>query len=195
MLNAMLHAQPIPIYTIPALFTLRGMLHKFWASELGGKRLPLAFWTIEDNDLFFDALQYLPVCVLSSGGRSGHGHTDDELQSLPIGFQHAVALFDLEDGFANEGYTAIPNLGEARVQEIANIYRHIGMASRAAVLERVLAACMRDPSDEDAMSEAADGGLPDLIDTEHEANQVMAYFRAESQAWSLPPELDQSEWQ
>ncbi|WP_316681726.1 hypothetical protein [Ralstonia flaminis] len=34
------HAQPIPIYTIPALFTLRGMLHQFWASELGGKRLP-----------------------------------------------------------------------------------------------------------------------------------------------------------
>jgi hypothetical protein len=72
---------------LPALRGLNDMLRQFWPEHDGRTGIPLAFWKIEDDDLLFDALQYLSINVLARGGRSGEGHTEAEVDALPDGFR------------------------------------------------------------------------------------------------------------
>lgn len=163
-----------------SLVQLRDMLQRFWADELQGRRLPLAFWKIEDDAIFYDALQYLPGCMLVHGGRGGSGHDHRDLRQLPPGFWTAVAVFELEDGFATDGWTAVSNLGPERLQDVLEAYRAIGLHARAAALSRVIEALRLDPDDEDSQAQAAAGELPDLIDDDAASAKVMAHLREDA---------------
>ena len=172
----------LPPSIYPSLIALQQKLHKFWAKELHNRRLPLAFWKIPEDEIFFYALQYLPGCMLVYGGSSGEGHSDEDLRQLPSGFQLAVTVFELEDGFTCDGWTAIGNLGEERLRQVVAAYQAIGLPDRAAALSRVIEALAEGADDEAALSEAAQGGLPDLIDDDAASSRVVAFLREDADA-------------
>lgn len=155
------------------------MLLQFHTDELAGKSLPLAFWEIDDDNIFYDALQYLPCCMFTCGGISGAGHDEHALRQLPAGFRIALAVFELEDGFANEGWTAIGNMGIDRLLEVLSAYRTIGLDDRAAALSRVIDTFVAAADDDEALARAAGGRLPDLIDDDPASARVVAWFRDE----------------
>ena len=173
--------EELPTFVRPALVRLQEMLQHFWAQELPAEEIPLEFWTIADDDVFFDALQYLPSCMFVYGGSSGNGHSDQDIARLPEGLRLAVTIFELEEGFDTEGWTAISNLGEHKLRLIVAAYRRMGLASRAAALERVLTAYLLCPEedDQDAYMAAAAGELPDLRDDEDALNTVFAFLRSD----------------
>lgn len=165
----------VPTTLLPALHGLNGMLRKFWPEHAMRNEIPIAFWLIDDDSLLFDALQYLPCNVFVHGGQTGQGHTEGEVENLPEGFRVLVAIFHLEDEFANEGWTALGNLGDDGVARVIAAYETVGLQDRARALERVHAAFRQDPDDERALKHAAGDALPDLVDDD-QAFQIIARF-------------------
>jgi len=137
--------------------------------------IPLAFWEAKDDSLLFDALQYLPSNVFTRGGRSGQGHTEEEVESLPEGFRVLVTIFHLEDEFANEGWSGLGNLGDEGIVKVVDAYEAVGLHERAKALGRAYAAFKKSPEDERALKKAAGGALPDLVDDE-KAFRIIARF-------------------
>lgn len=163
----------LPAFVRPALLELQSMLRQFWPDH----DIPLEFWRIEDDAVFYDALQYLPCCMLTRGGSSGEGHSADDIGQLPPGFRLAVPIFELEDGFDNEGWGAIANLGEEGLRRVIAAYRAAGLAGRADALERVLAVYLNGVEDDEAFKRAAKGQLPDLRDDDASSDAVLALLR------------------
>jgi hypothetical protein len=172
--------QKLPPSVRPALLDLQQLLQQFWSKELPDEDIPIEFWKIGNDEIFFDALQYLPSCMYVCGGSSGKGHSPDDIARLPEGFRIALAIFELEEGFDNEGWTAISNLGEDALRTIISAYQRVGLVQRAAALERVLAAYLVSPDDEDAFKRAAAGQLPDLRDDDLATRTVMTFLRSNS---------------
>jgi|GEM_PF-4911952 len=169
----------LPADILPALLQLQQMLNRFWQEELR-QPLPLAFWDIREDDIFFDALQYLPSCVGGYGGPRGEGHEPEDIRALPRGFQIALAIFELEDGMTCDGWIAFQNLGEERLREVAQAYCEAGLAERAATLEKLIDVYLVDPENHEALSVAADGGFPDLIDDAENSARLIAFLREDS---------------
>lgn len=169
------HMASTPISLLPALYGLNGMLRNFWPEHAMRNQIPLSFWHIDDDALLFDALQYLPCNVLTLGGRSGQGHTEQEVENLPEGFRILVTIFHLEDEFSNEGWDGLGNLGDAGVEKVVDAYTRLGLNDRAQALKRAYAAFQKDPDDERALKKAAGAALPDLVDDDN-AFQVIARF-------------------
>jgi hypothetical protein len=175
----------LPATILPALRELQMMLQQFWADDMPDEGIPIAFWTIRDDALFFDALQYLPCCIFRKGGPNGDGHSSADLALLPKGFQLATSIFQLEDEFAVNGWTAIPNLGQDQLSQVIEAYAAVGLPRRAEALRRVLKACLASPVDEEAedcYSAAAQGELPDLVDDEAGCAVVLAFLRSDPAA-------------
>ena len=182
-------APTLPETIRPSLVELQSMLHQFWRDELKGRKLPLAFWEIEDDNIFYDALQYVSGCFYVYGGPEGEGHSYDDLKRLPIGLQLAVTIFELEDGFTTDGWTTISNMGTDRLADVLEAYRIIGLTERAAALKRVIKAFIEDPENEDALPAAAKGELPDMIDDDDASARVLAYLRDNAnEKFGLVPE-------
>jgi len=169
----------LPPSVLPALLSLQEMLQGFWFQDLPDEEIPPAFWAIKHDDIFYDALQYLPCCLFTEGGPSGRGHSYEDIASLPEGFWLATIMFELEEGFDNEGWIAISNMEEEPLRWVVQAYLRIGLTQRAAALERVIAAYIADPYDPDGYAKAADGQLPDLRDDEAAVSKVIAFFRAD----------------
>jgi len=171
----------LPETVLPALRELQMMLHQFWADDLPVEGIPIAFWTIRDDALLFDALQYLPCCLNGRGGPGAEGQSPVNLAALPKGFQLAASIFHLEDEFAVNGWTAIPNLGEEQLSLVIEAYRTVGLPRRAGALRRVLDAYLASPKDEsgDSYAAAARGELTDLIDDEDASAVILAYMRSD----------------
>jgi hypothetical protein len=163
----------LPASARPALLELQSMLRQFWPDH----DIPLEFWRIEDDEVFYDALQYLPCCMLTRGGSSGNGHSEDDIERLPPGFRLAVPIFELEDSFDNEGWGAIANLGEEGLRRVIASYREVGLAERADALDRVLGVYLNGAEDDEAFKRAAKGKLPDLRDDETSVDTVIAFLR------------------
>ena len=140
----------VPASLLPALRGLQAMLAKFWPEEAAAGRLPLAFWRIDDDAVLFDALQYFPCQVATAGGASGRGLTTIEVDALPEGFRSVLALFELEDALAGEGWHGLANLGLEGLDACLAAHRRVGLVERATVLERVRAAMAADPDDAEA---------------------------------------------
>ncbi len=166
----------------PALQGLNEMLRQFWPEEAARDEIPLAFWQIADDALLFDALQYLPCNVFTRGGRSGQGHDEADIAALPLGFRLLIAVFHLEDEFANESWDGLANLGESELLEVIAAYGQLGLSVRAQALRRVLEVYRQGQTDEDALAQAAAGGLPDLVDDEAAIQRITAFVRAEPEA-------------
>jgi hypothetical protein len=98
------------------------------------------------------------------------------------GFQLAVAVFELEDGFAFDGWSVIADMGAEWLGQVVAAYQAIGLAERAAVLTRVIEAFLKNSGDEEALSEAAGGDLPDLVDDEAAVSKLLAFFREDAEA-------------
>ena len=142
--------------------------------------IPLAFWKIKDDSLLFDALQYLPSNLFTCGGRSGQGHTEEEIENLPEGFRILVTIFYLEDEFANEGWVRLGNLGGEGVVKVIEAYEALGLHERANALRRVNAAFQKDPDDELAFKKAAGRALPDLVDDDNAIHAIATITRIDS---------------
>lgn len=168
----------VPATLMPSLRGLNDMLRQFWP-EQAGIGIPLAFWEIEDDDLLIDAFQYLPTNVRARGGRTGLGHTDAEIETLPEGFRLLVTLFDLEDAFAGEGWAGLANIGDEGMRNVIAACETLGLTTRAEALRRVWTAFEADPDDEDALRAAAGDALPDVIDDEEACQRLAAYVRAD----------------
>lgn len=165
----------------PALVTLQEMLHQFWPrKENLFESIPLEFWKIADDEIFFDALQYLPCCMSCHGGSSGHGHTEEEIAQLPQGWKIALAIFELEDEFTTEGWTAIPNIGAEGLTRAIEAYEIVGLFLRVNALQRVLVQYRQEPENEEAFRIAANGDLPDLLDGDSSLNAVISFLRCDS---------------
>src|SRR5690349_7349683 len=69
--------------------------------------LPAEFWKIADDDLFLEALGYLPLHM-------GVTDTGDvpRLDEMPEGYRLAFPIFWLEDDLQVNGWTALTNAGE-----------------------------------------------------------------------------------
>lgn len=165
----------VPTTLLPALYGLNEMLRKFWPEHAMRNEIPLAFWLMSDDDLLFDALQYLPCNIFIHGGQSGQGHTEEEIENLPEGFRIVVTIFRLEDEFANEGWAGFENIGGEGVVRVIEAYEQVGLHDRAKALRRAYAAFQKDPEDERALKKAAGGALPDLVDDD-KAFQIIARF-------------------
>ncbi|MFO1251825.1 MAG: hypothetical protein U1E77_12035 [Inhella sp.] len=167
------------------------MLRQFWPEHAARDEIPLAFWQIQDEDLLFDALQYLPCNVFTRGGRSGQGLDEAEIAALPQGWGLLIAVFHLEDEFANEGWDGIANLGEGELLDVIAAYEQLGLPQRAQALRRVLAVYRQGRTDEDALSQAAAGELPNLVDDEAAIRVLTAYVRADpARRFGVLPEPD-----
>lgn len=171
----------LPFTILPALRALQSMLEQFHPDDVPDEGFPLEFWTIRDDSLFFDALQYLPCCLYVNGGSSGEGHSPADLALLPKGFQIATSIFNLEEQFAFDGWTAIHNLGADQLSQVIEAYSTVGLPVRAEALRRVRELYLAFPDDDegDRFRVAARGKLADLIDDEAGWAVVRAYLRSD----------------
>jgi len=169
----------LPATVRPALERLQQMLRQFH-EDVPAAAIPLEFWKLKDDDVFYNALQYVPCCLHCYGGSSGEGFSDEEIEQLPIGWRVVMGIFDLEEEFDNDGWTAVPNLGEEGLTRALRAYALVDIPERVAALKRVLEQFASTPEDEDAYSAAAGNALEPLIDDELASRRVIDYLRRDT---------------
>ncbi len=109
-----------------ALEQLRDYCVPYFSSDFPDLEIPKEFWTIENDELFYQVLGFMPL------------HVPRELlhkANVPIGFKLAWPIFWLEDDYHFNGWTAISNAGEEILRSAIHAYRSIGMESEAGALE------------------------------------------------------------
>jgi hypothetical protein len=131
---------------------------------------PLEFWHIEDDEIFMEALGYLPLKIeLAQTGALG---------DMPEGYRLAHQIFLLEVDYDFNGWHALTKAGEGLLPDAIAAYDRIGMTSEARALEAALESCRRDPNDTDA-AEAAYKSVPNLFwDVEKKYDALLRFFRA-----------------
>jgi hypothetical protein len=159
--------------TRAVLSALREYMHCLYPELRETAPLPLAFWKIDDDELFFEALGFLPLHmgVTDSGEVPG-------LDQMPEGFRIAFPIFWLEDDYLFNGYTALTNAGAWLLPRAIAAYDRIGMAPEARALEAALRACERDPDDTDAAEAAYRSSASMYADDERRHTALLAFFRA-----------------
>ncbi len=128
-----------------ALEQLRDYCVPYFSSDFPDLEIPKEFWTIENDELFYQVLGFMPL------------HVPRELlhkANVPIGFKLAWPIFWLEDDYHFNGWTAISNAGEEILRSAIHAYRSIGMESEAGALEAALRAYTNDPENEQGWAEA-----------------------------------------
>lgn len=154
----------------PVLESLHQYMLKMYRGELASDQLPLEFWRIEDDGLFFEVLSYMPLHM---------GITDDgvipNLDRMPEAFQLAFPIFWLEDDYQFNGWTALTNAGEWLLPSAIAAYDRMGMSSEARALEAALKSCCEEPDDDEA-AEAAYKSVPNVYADEDLKNEALLKF-------------------
>jgi hypothetical protein len=160
-------SMPAPLH--PILVKLRAYMHGFYPDQIAWDDSPLAFWELEDDDLYFEALGYLPLFM---------GEVDDALDGLPTGFRLAYPVFFLEDDYAFNGWTALGNAGDELLARAGAAYRYMAMPLEAQALEAARLAVIADPDDEDAHERAYKSIGDPVGDDDARQAALFEYFRA-----------------
>ncbi|MES3025873.1 MAG: hypothetical protein V4857_30200 [Pseudomonadota bacterium] len=158
-----------------ALLKLQEYMHGFYPERARADPIPLDFWRIDDDGLFFEVLSYMPLHF--------HALAEAHFADLPLGFQLAFPIFSLEDDYDVNGWTALTNAGEAGLPAVIGAYTNIGMHTEAAALSAALRACVQDPLDDEAAEFAYKSVSNDYADDEVRHLALLAYFRANPQVW------------
>ncbi len=155
-----------------ALARLRDYMQGFYPNREFGTR----FWELSDDDLFFEALGYLPLQmpdeVISN---------IDMLADMPRGYRLAFPIFWIEDDYFMNGWTALSNAGEWLLPAAIDAYREIGMPSEAEALEAALSVIRRGENDyDDEATEAAYRSIPnEYADEDAKNNALLKFFRSD----------------
>lgn len=135
-------------------------------------QFPLEFWRIEDDELFLEALSYLPLKM--------HEEAEKHWDELPEGFRLAFPIYWLEDDYEVNGWTALGNAGEWLLPSAIAAYERIGMASEARALAAALAAIRGGALEYDEL-EAAYKSVPnEYQDDEAKYRVLLQFFRDNS---------------
>ena len=159
----------------PALEALRDYMHKFYPERLESDPLPLDFWRIKEDDLFFEALGYLPLHM----GITNDGEIPN-LDRMPEGFRLAFPIFWLEDDYHFNGWTALTDAGEWLLPSAIWAYERIGMPSEARALEAALQSCRQNPDDEGAAEAAYKSVANTYSDDDRKNDALTKFFRSNS---------------
>ncbi len=155
------------------LIRLRDYMKDFYPNRDFGTR----FWEIEDDDLFFEALGYLPLHMPKAVMEN-----IDRLSDMPRGYRLAFPIFWIEDDYFVNGWTALSNAGEWLLPAAIDAYREIAMPSEADALQAALSVIRRGESgyDDDAI-EAAYKSIPnEYADEEKKDSTLLRFFRSDS---------------
>lgn len=159
----------VPAFVQPILQRLSTYMSGFYPDV----PLPLEFWRTEDDELFMEALSYLPLKMGEEAERNWEG--------LPEGFKIAYPIFWLEDDFQVNGWTALSNAGEWLLPWAIAAYQRIGMESESKALAAALAK-LRSGALEDDELEAAYKSVPnEYRDDEIKYRALLKFFRENSQ--------------
>lgn len=168
-------SRTIPDVVRPILERLREYMYRHYPERRQHDPLPLEFWRIEDDELFYEVLSYLPLHM---------GTTDEEvipnLERMPEGFRLAFPIFRLEDDYQFNGWTALTNAGEWLLPSTVFAYDRIGMTSEARALEAALESCRRDPDDTDAAEAAYKSVRSPYSNDDYRSAELLHFFRANS---------------
>ena len=156
----------IPESIHPVLERLRQYLIDLYP----GQDIPIEFWKIEDDDLFFEALGYLPLHMTIVFG--------EKIPDLPEGYRLAYPIFMIEDDYHVNGWTALTNAGEYLLPAAIEAYSEIGMHSEAEALAAALQAIRDDLDDEDAVENAYKSVDNPFIDDDLKNAVLLAFFRS-----------------
>lgn len=157
---------------VPALNRLRDYMHGFYPDREKSDPFPLEFWKIEDDDLFFEALNYLPLMM---------GVVDEKsLDYLPEGFRLAYAVFSIEDDYQVNGWTALTNAGPEFLPYAVVAYERMGLTTEAAALAAALKSVLADRSDTDGAEAAYKSVENPTADDEVRSVALLRFFRANS---------------
>jgi hypothetical protein len=175
-------AQGIPDLARPALERLRDYMHRLYPEFNNTSPLPAEFWRIEDDDLFMEALGYLPLHM---------GITDDGivpgLEHMPEGFRLAFPIFWIEDDYHFNGWTALTNAGEWLLPSAICAYQRVGMFSEASALAAALESCKVAPHDHEAAESAYKSVDNEFSDDIRKHHALLVFFRANSHLFESPP--------
>ena len=158
-------AESLPAAMLPILVKLREYMHGFYPNQVVLDDSPLLFWELDDDDLYFETLGYLPLFM---------DEVADSLDELPMGFCLAHPVFWLEDDYAFNGWTALGNAGEDTLAQAADAYRFMGMPLEAQALDAARAAVIAHPDDEEAHASAYQS-IRDVDDAEDDERQEALY--------------------
>ena len=134
------------------------------------------FWDLEDDDLFFEALGYLPLVmpeeVINDIGL---------LAEMPRGYRLAFPIFWIEDDYWFNGWTALSNAGEWLLPAAIDAYNEIGMQSEADALAAALEVIRRGDNDYyDEATEAAYKSVENKFEDDDLKNEaLLAFFRSD----------------
>ena len=162
----------IPENMKPALERLREYMKRMYP----GRDFPVEFWKISDDDLFFEALGYLPLQMTEESER---------LDALAEGYRLAYPIFWIEDDYWVNGWTALTNAGVDLLPWAISAYQRIGMDSEAQALQAALESIRRAPQDEHA-AEAAYKAIPNRFDDDEIKNaKLLEFFRQNSHMFEV----------
>ncbi len=138
--------------------------------------LPLAFWQLEEDALFDDALGLLPLFM--------HDLGEDERSTLPEAFRLAFPLFWIEAVCRYDSWHALSRAGERMLPQAIAAYARLGMADEARGFEAALRALRAGPPDEQAV-EAAYRAVPRRHADEQARQQAVSrFFRTNPGLWA-----------
>lgn len=164
---------PVPAFMRPVLQRLSTYMAGFYSDV----QFPLEFWRIEDDELFLEALSYLPLKMGEEAER--------DWDKLPEGFKIAYPIFSLEDDYQFNGWTALSNAGEWLLPLAIAAYHRIGMESESKALAAALAALQCGISDDDEL-EAAYKSVPnEYRDDEAKYRVLLKFFRDNSHLFEV----------
>jgi hypothetical protein len=156
--------------TQPALERLRAYMHRHYPEREQADPFPLAFWQIEDDGIFFEALSYLPLMMEEADGEG--------INHLPEGFRLAYPVFWLEDDYQVNGWTALTNAGPELLLLAIAAYERIGLPSEAAALRAALASVTANPQDDEAAGDAYKSVANIYADEDTRWEALLKFFRA-----------------
>jgi hypothetical protein len=160
---------PIHPSVLPSLERLRTYMYGFYPEREKSDPFPLEFWKIEDDDIFFEALSYLPLMM---------NEVDDEgLDHLPEGFRLAYPVFWLEDDYQFNGWTALTNAGEELLLLAISAYERIGLPTEAAALRAALEVVRVNGADDEAAGEAYKSVENPFADEDRRWEALRKFFR------------------
>ena len=133
------------------------------------------FWELEEDDLFFEALGYLPLQMPKEVIEN-----IDMLTQMPRGYRLAFPIFWIEDDYFVNGWTALSNAGEWLLPAAIAAYREIGMPSEAEALEAALSVIRKGEDDYDGeATEAAYKSVPNkFADDDAKDRALLEFFRS-----------------
>ena len=165
----------IPEVVRPTLERLREYMYRHYPARRKNDPLPLEFWRIEDDELFYEILCYLPLHM----GVTDKGEVPG-LNEMPEAFRLAFPIFWIEDDYQFNGWSALTNAGEWLLPSAIAAYERIGLPSEARALEAALRSCCEDADDWEAAEAAYKSVQSPYSDDERRSEALLQFFRANS---------------